>query len=157
MFIFVAKRRRAFLDLLLEWQKEKGEKELSDNDIREEVDTFMFEGHDTTSTNISFILYALAANPDSQAKVHAELDGIFGNDKERQVTSKDLPEMKYLDCVIKETLRLYPSVPFVQRTLTDDLEIGKKHSLYCGTNRLVNLLAVTLFFRNFRRWRKDSS
>ena len=60
-----------------------------------------------------------------QDKVLAELDSIFGDDKERPVTTADLPQMKYLEYCIKESLRLFPSVPFFARSLKQDLKLGK--------------------------------
>ncbi|KAG8235468.1 hypothetical protein J437_LFUL014098 [Ladona fulva] len=58
-------RRKALLDLLLE-TAENGES-LTDEDIREEVDTFMFAGHDTISSCFSWTLYLLGHHPDVQS------------------------------------------------------------------------------------------
>ena len=59
-----------------------------------------------------------------QNKVYEELEHVFqGSD--RSVTMKDLNEMKYLERVIKESLRLYPSVPSIGRELTEDIQLGK--------------------------------
>lgn len=54
-----------------------------------------------------------------------ELDLVFG-DSNRDCSVQDVAELKYLECCIKETLRLYPSVPAIMRCLTEDIEIGKK-------------------------------
>ena len=68
-------RRSAFLDnLLAQMRQEK----LTLDDVQEEVDTFMFEGHDTTAAALTFFCYLMGCYPDVQAKVHAELDSIFG-------------------------------------------------------------------------------
>ncbi len=53
-----------------------------------------------------------------------ELDLIFV-DSDRPVTAQDLTELKYLECCIKETLRLYPSIPLFSRRLTEDVQAGR--------------------------------
>ncbi|XP_047474761.1 cytochrome P450 4c3-like isoform X2 [Penaeus chinensis] len=127
------KKRLAFLDLLLEYSD--GVARLTDEDIREEVDTFMFEGHDTTAAAINWTLYLLGCHPEIQARVHEELDGIFG-DSDRPVTMADLREMKLMENCIKEALRLFPSVPFIARELREDVVINDYH-IPSGTTVLV--------------------
>ena len=59
-----------------------------------------------------------------QDKVYEELENIFqGSD--RSPTMNDLKEMQYLERVIKESMRLYPSVPLIVREIMEDVEIGK--------------------------------
>nr|QZM07473.1 cytochrome P450 monooxygenase CYP4C131 [Lasioderma serricorne] len=118
--VFGRKERLAFLDLLIE-ASDSG-RLLSDTEIREEVDTFMFEGHDTTTAGICWTLFLLGNHVDVQDKVAQELHDIFQDDVDRPITTKDLGEMKYLERVVKESLRLYPSVPFIARKLTKDIE-----------------------------------
>lgn len=115
------KKRLAFLDLLLDTCDE-GSHDLSDEDVRAEVDTFMFEGHDTTTAAISWALLLLALHPTIQEDAYDELMSIFG-DSDRTASVSDLNEMRLLDRIIKETLRLYPSVPNIGRTLSEDVRI----------------------------------
>uniref|UniRef100_T1J576 Cytochrome P450 n=1 Tax=Strigamia maritima TaxID=126957 RepID=T1J576_STRMM len=115
------KKRLAFLDLLFD-ASDNG-KNLSDSDILEEVNTFMFEGHDTTAVGISWALFLLGHHPEIQQKVYEELQSIFGDDHRKHATLEDLKRMKHLECVIKETLRLFPSVPEIGRHLTSDVLI----------------------------------
>ena len=68
--IFSGGKTKAFMDLLLDLY-EKGEIDVEG--IREEVDTFMFEGHDTTAAGLSWTLYMLGLYPDVQKKLHKEL------------------------------------------------------------------------------------
>ncbi|KAL6267712.1 hypothetical protein P5V15_000783 [Pogonomyrmex californicus] len=113
------KKRLAFLEMMLELKKVG---QMTDEEIWEEVNTIMFEGHDTTAAGSSFALCALGSHPDIQARVHEELDAIFG-DSDRQCTFQDTLEMKYLERVILETLRLFPPVPMIARQLNEDVKI----------------------------------
>ncbi|KAM4707689.1 cytochrome P450 4V2-like [Discoglossus pictus] len=115
------KKRSAFLDMLLKATDDAGNK-LSYQDVREEVDTFMFEGHDTTAAALNWSLFLMGSHPEVQKKVHEELDEVFGK-SDRPVTMDDLKNLRYLEAVIKEALRLYPSVPFFARTVTEDCTI----------------------------------
>ena len=50
---------------------------MTDLEIRAEVDTFMFEGHDTTASGLTWTLYNLATHPEHQQTCRKEVDAIF--------------------------------------------------------------------------------
>jgi len=124
------KERLAFLDLLIK-SSENGA-QLTDDDIREEVDTVMFAGHDTTASAMTWFLYCVSRHPEVQKDLYEELYQVFG-DSDRPCTAQDVSELKYLSCCIKESLRLYPSVPAIMRQLTEDVELGG-HIIPAGTS-----------------------
>lgn len=123
-----ARRKLALLDVLL--QSTINGEPLSNMDIREEVDTFMFEGHDTTTSGIAFCLYNLAKHPEAQQKAFDEIRNVIGDDVSRSMTQTELNELHYLDLVIKETLRLYPSVPLYGRKMKEEVEISEWRKPY---------------------------
>ncbi|XP_043545714.1 cytochrome P450 4V2-like isoform X2 [Chiloscyllium plagiosum] len=84
---------------------------------------FTEKGHDTTASAINWTLYLLGTHPNIQKKVHEELDDVFGR-SDRHVTMEDLKQLQFLQCVIKESLRLFPPVPIFGRTLLEDCYIG---------------------------------
>ncbi|XP_015118985.1 cytochrome P450 4C1 [Diachasma alloeum] len=116
------KTRRAFLDLLLE-ASENTVKPLTIEEIREQVNTFMFAGHDTTGALLSWALFCIGNDEKVQNSIHQELDEVFGDSNE-PVTTKQVQQLKYLERVIKEVLRLFPSATTVSRSLSEDLQIG---------------------------------
>ncbi len=73
---------------------------------------------------VSQLRYYFFLRRHAKQLVMNELDGVFSGDSHRPCTTQDLIDLKYLECCIKETLRLYPSVPMVMRHLTEDVEIG---------------------------------
>ena len=139
------------MDLLL--QSSESGAQLSNQDIRDEVDLIMFavrfspnsiyhqlvqyklifmtkirfeisQGHETTANAMTWFLYCMARHPKEQDLVMDELKHVFARDWKRPCTNHDLTELKYLECCIKETLRMYPSVPFIMRCLAENVEIG---------------------------------
>lgn len=117
------KRIYSFLDLLVGISKENPGA-MTDKDIREEVDTFLFEGHDTSSIAITMAIIHLGLDQNMQNLVRDELYEIFG-DSDRDATMEDLKAMPNLERVIKETMRLYPSVTGITRTLKEPLHLDK--------------------------------
>lgn len=107
------KIRLPFLDMLLISQMEGFP--ICDREIREEVDTFMFEGHDTTSSAIGFCIYLLSQNGNEQRLAYQEAVAMAGKENE---------PMPYLEAVIKETLRIYPAVPFYSRCVKENIQVG---------------------------------
>ncbi|XP_054156278.1 cytochrome P450 4C1-like [Oppia nitens] len=128
-FLTNNKKSMAFMDLLLDYHIK--DNKLSVDDIREEVDTVMFAGHDTTSVSLGWTIYLIGLHPKVQEKIHEELTTIFGSDNDnndndinRDITSADIQRMTYLDCVLKESLRMYPSAPLIARRLVEDCPVG---------------------------------
>jgi cytochrome P450 len=80
----------------------------------------LFQGHDTTAASMNFTCFMIASHPEVQRKLHEEIDRVFGQDCDRPCTMEDINELEYLERVIKETLRLFPSVPFIAREVQED-------------------------------------
>ncbi|XP_075972680.1 cytochrome P450 4d2-like [Anticarsia gemmatalis] len=130
------KNKHAFLDLLL--LAEIDGKKFDAESIREEVDTFMFEGHDTTTSGVSYTLFCLSQHRDVQDKIYEELKTIFGDDMNRDPTYHELHQMKYLELAMKECMRLFPPVPLIERRMNKDCEVGSL-KLVKGTSVMINI------------------
>jgi cytochrome P450 len=110
-----------FLDILLTAVDEEGNG-MSDLHIRNEVDTFLFEGHDTTTSGMSWTLYCLAKHPEHQGKMRQEVKDVLMGRK--RLEYDDLKDLKYTTWCIKEAMRLYPPVFYFFRKTTEEVQIS---------------------------------
>lgn len=134
------KKRSAFLDLMIE--SSQNGVVITDEEIKEQVDTIMFEGHDTTAAGSSFFLCMMGVHQDIQNRVIQEMDEIFG-DSDRPVTFADTLEMKYLERCLLETLRLYPPVPLIARQIKQDIKLASgDYVLPAGTRVIIGTIKI---------------
>ncbi|NWH83460.1 CP4B1 protein, partial [Aegithalos caudatus] len=133
------KRHLDFLDILL-CSKDANGVGLSDEDLRAEVDTFMFEGHDTTASGISWLLYCMSLHPEHQQRCREEIQGILGD--RDSIGWEDLGKMTYTTMCIKESLRLFPPVPAVSRQLSKPVTFPDGRSLPAGCQVGLNIFAI---------------
>lgn len=95
---------------------------MADRHIRDEALTIFLAGHETTSLGLSWTWYLLAQNPEIETRLHHELDGVLGG---RLPTLEDLPQLPYLQQVIRESFRLYPPAYLGDRAPVEDWDTGE--------------------------------
>ncbi|NP_001352146.1 Cytochrome P450 9-like precursor [Nasonia vitripennis] len=139
------KKRMAMLDLLIAAQRDG--QQIDELGIREEVDTFMFEGHDTSAMGLCFALLLIAEHKDVQERIRQEVNEVLKN-ADGKLEMSELNKFNYLERVIKESLRLYPSVPFISRNITEDMQL-KDYLIPRGT--LVDV-RIYLIHRDPKHW-----
>jgi len=119
-------QRSDILSLLLRARDEDG-REMSDEELRDELVSLLLAGHETTATAVAWAVERLVRHPDALARLLAEIDAGEGED--------------YLAAVVNETLRVRPVVPIVARLLTEQLQVGDR-MLPAGT-RVVPSIYLT--------------
>jgi cytochrome P450 len=93
------------LSLLLDVRDETGEG-FSDREVRDQMMTLMFAGHDTSTSTLTFMMYELARRPDVIERLQEEQDRVLGGDTpDLETLERGMP---YLEMVLDEVLRLYP-------------------------------------------------
>nr|DAB41806.1 TPA_inf: cytochrome P450 CYP405A1 [Epiphyas postvittana] len=108
-----------------------------DETINEEITLLCFTGHYTTTMTMTHTLYCLAKYPEIQKRVLEEQESIFNNDQLRNPTNHDLIEMKYLEAVIKESIRVIPTVTKIGRQLQNELPLKDGRIIPPGTQVVV--------------------
>ncbi|KAI4477353.1 hypothetical protein M0804_012739 [Polistes exclamans] len=137
-------KRLSMLDLLIaeSWKDNR----IDEEGIREEVDTFMFEGHDTTASALCFALSLFAKHKDVQEKIRHEINTF--TQEGYKFTMSSIQKLTYLERCIKESLRLYPSVHIIFRQISTDMQL-RHYLIPSGTICEVNIYNV---HRNPEYW-----
>jgi cytochrome P450 family 110 len=105
------------LSLLVSARYEDGES-MSNEEIRDELMTMLFAGHETTANSLAWSFYWVHYLPEIRVKLQQELNSLQGN-----LDFNTINKLPYLGAVVAETLRLHPVVPFVGRQLKAPFEI----------------------------------
>jgi len=108
------------LSMLLSGTDEEGE-EMSEKLVRDELMTFLFAGHETTATALTFTWFLLAQHPEVERRLLAELTDVLDGGPP---TFVDLPQLEYTEQVLKEAMRIYPPVPTIPREPTEEISFS---------------------------------
>jgi len=111
--------------LLASRDEERDDSKLTDEQVRDEVTTIFLAGYETVANALAWTWLLLARNPDAEAKLHAELDNVLGRGADARLpTLADLPQLRYTEMVLSESMRLYPPAWAMGRQATAPIEIG---------------------------------
>ncbi|KAJ1400918.1 Cytochrome P450 [Sesbania bispinosa] len=128
-----------FVDVLLDLEKQD---KLSDSDMVAVLWEMLFRGTDTVAITLEWILARMVLHPEIQAKAQEEIDAAVG--KSRLVSDEDLPKLRYVQCIVKEAMRVHPPGPLLSwaRLAVQDVWVGDK-LVPAGTTAMVNMWAIT--------------
>jgi cytochrome P450 len=152
IFQFINERRRTgedkgdLLSMLLAARDEETASPMSDEQIRDEALTLFLAGHETTANALVWTWYLLSQNPKAEVTLHEELDRVIetggnatvtkrvptrlegtlpnGRVSARGIGFEDIPELKYTEAVLAESMRLFPPAWAIGRLALDDHQFG---------------------------------
>lgn len=113
--------RTDLLSKFLEIQDEDGSP-MSDKQIRDEVFTLFFAGHETTALTLTWTLYQIAQHPDVEERLLKEFNDLLADGK--KLSARDYYSLPYTEKVVKETMRMLPPVWGIGREASEACEVG---------------------------------
>jgi len=126
------------LSLLLGARDDQDGSGMSDRQVRDEVMTLFLAGHETTANALTWTWLLLARHPDAAARLVAETAAVLGD---RAPTVEDVPRLTYTECVVRESLRLYPPAYVTGRAVREGCRLGD-YWLPPGTTLLMSQWVV---------------
>lgn len=94
---------------------------MTDEQIVDNLGTFLLAGHETTAKALTWTLYLLARAPEWQDRLRAEIESVTHG---KPITAGDIAKLPLTQRVLKESMRLYPPVPAMTRVNSEATEIG---------------------------------
>ncbi|WP_135305970.1 cytochrome P450 [Haloarcula amylovorans] len=99
-------------------------KQLTTEEIEDQLVTMVFAGHETTATALAFTWYLLATHPTIREEFYDELDAVLDG---ASPSLEDIEELEVTDRILTEALRLYPPIHTIPRKTTTDVEMNGYH------------------------------
>ena len=124
---------------------------ISNKDLFHQIFTFMMAGHETTSLSMTWVIFLLAKYHQYQPRLKAEVEEAFDGGSE--ITFDAIDKLRFLDNVIKETMRLYPVALFIGREARSADKFGA-YTIPSGTRVFVH---VTTLSRNPQHWKNPNA
>ncbi len=112
--------RGDLLSLFLHATDEEG-RGLREEEVRDQMVTFLFAGHETTSLALTYAVLLVAQHPEVRERLDEEYAEVLDGDRP---TVADVEDLTVTERVIREALRLYPPVPVLARQATEDAALG---------------------------------
>ncbi|XP_049534888.1 cytochrome P450 4C1-like [Anopheles darlingi] len=91
--------------------------------IKDEIDTIILGGQETSALTLSHVVLMLAIHQEVQQKVYEEMLSVIPGNQD--VLNEHLPQLVYMEMVLKETMRLFPVGPMIGRQCTEDTQISR--------------------------------
>ena len=144
-----AAQKKDLLGLMLQGRDPVTGEGLSDENIRFQLVTFLIAGHETTSGLLSFTTYFLVKNPRVLQKARAEVDAVFDGELPRV---EHIGKLRYIEQVLMESLRLWPTAPAFQLRAREDTVIGGRYAI---TKRDTLTVLIPMLHRDTSVWGDD--
>jgi cytochrome P450 len=152
IYAIVDERRRSgedrgdLLSMLLLAQDDEGDGSgMTDRQLRDEAMTLFLAGHETTANALAWTFYLLGRHPDVADALHAHVDEVLGD---RLPSAADYPRLHFVECVLAESMRLFPPAWAVSRLAMQDITIGD----WLVPRGAVAVAAQAVLHRDARWW-----
>lgn len=113
---------------------------MTEHELRDAIVTVLAAGHDTTALALAWALELILADPAVVDRIEAELDAVSSG---ALPSIEQIPQLTYLDAVVRESLRVRNVIPFIVRVLKDDFSVGgfayPKNTIMCPSIHLLHM------------------